>query len=140
MEQPIRTIALVLTSIVALEHFYIMWLEMFAWETNGKKVFKGAMPDNMFTPTKKLAANQGLYNGFLASGLAWSLMIEDKSWQMNVASFFLSCVITAGVYGALSAKKWKIFYVQAIPAIICLVFVLVYISVSEPSDPGRMPY
>ena len=133
MEHPIKIIALVLTGLIALEHFYIMWLEMFAWETMGKKVFKGAMPDAMFTPTKTLAANQGLYNGFLAAGLTWSLLITDVRWQMNVGSFFLICVITAGVYGSLTAQKWKIFYVQALPAIIALVFVLFYIAVSEPS-------
>lgn len=59
----------ILIIIVAIEHFYILWLEMFAWETQGKKAFKGAMPDEMFKPTKTLAANQGLYNGFLAAGL-----------------------------------------------------------------------
>ena len=96
---------------------------MFAWETKGKKVFKGAMPDTMFTPTKKLAANQGLYNGFLAAGLVWSYFITDDKWQSNVAIFFLCCVIVAGIYGALTAQR-KIFFAQALPAIIALVFTL----------------
>ena len=118
--------ATLFTALVAIEHFYILYLEMFAWETKGKKVFKGAMPDNMFTPTKRLAANQGLYNGFLAAGLVWSLLITNENWQTNVAIFFLICVIVAGVYGALTAQR-KIFFLQALPAIIALVFVLLSI-------------
>lgn len=113
----------VLVGFVALEHLYILWLEMFAWETAGKKAFKGSLPDAMFTPTKTLAANQGLYNGFLAAGLIWSFFISDISWQNHVAVFFLSCVIVAGVYGALTASK-KIFFIQALPAIIALVVTL----------------
>ena len=105
---------------VALEHLYILWLEMFAWETAGKKAFKGSLPDAMFTPTKTLAANQGLYNGFLAAGLIWSFCISDVIWQTNTAIFFLSCVIVAGVFGAITASK-KIFFIQALPAIIALV-------------------
>lgn len=110
----------ILVGFVALEHLYILWLEMFAWETAGKKAFKGSLPDAMFTPTKTLAANQGLYNGFLAAGLIWALCISDAAWQHHVAIFFLSCVIVAGVYGALTASK-KIFFIQALPAIIALV-------------------
>ena len=110
-------------AIVALEHLYILYMEMFAWETLGKKTFKGSLPDELFKPTKGLAANQGLYNGFLSAGLFWSLFICDAVWAKNVAIFFLGCVIVAGIYGAISASK-KIFFVQALPAIIALVFVL----------------
>lgn len=95
-------------------------MEMFAWETLGKKTFKGAMKDELFTPTKSLAANQGLYNGFLAAGLIWSLLIQDKEWSGNVALFFLCCVAAAGIYGAYSASR-KIFFVQALPALIAIV-------------------
>ena len=116
-------ISKILIAIVALEHLYILYMEMFAWETLGKKTFKGSLPDEMFKPTKKLAANQGLYNGFLSAGLIWSFFICDMIWAKNVAIFFLTCVIAAGIYGALSASK-KIFFVQALPAIIALVFVL----------------
>ncbi|RYF78699.1 MAG: DUF1304 domain-containing protein [Cytophagaceae bacterium] len=112
-----------LVGFVALEHLYILWFEMFAWETRGKAIFKGAMPAELFTPTKGLAANQGLYNGFLAAGLIWSFFITDPVWKVNVAIFFLSCVIVAGIYGALSASR-KIFVVQALPAIIALLAVL----------------
>lgn len=109
----------ILIAIVALEHLYILWLEMFAWETAGKKAFKGAMPDELFRPTKKLAANQGLYNGFLAAGLTWTFFIDDATWQKNISFFFLACVAVAGIYGALTASR-KIFFVQALPAIIAL--------------------
>ena len=110
-------------ALVALEHLYILWMEMFAWETRGKKVFKGAMPEELFKPTKKLAANQGLYNGFLAAGLIWSFFITDLNWQSNVAVFFLSCVVVAGLYGGFTSSK-KILYVQALPALIALVLTL----------------
>lgn len=115
-----KNIAHILILLIALEHLYILWLEMFAWETRGKVVFKGSLPEHMFKPTKTLAANRGLYNGFLAAGLIWSLLISDPAWQSNVAIFFLSCVIIAGIYGAITASK-KIFFVQALPAIIALI-------------------
>ncbi|GAB4034230.1 DUF1304 domain-containing protein [Spirosoma jeollabukense] len=108
----------ILIGLVAVEHVYILWLEMFAWTTRGRKTFKSLAPD-LFEPTKALAANQGLYNGFLAAGLFWSLLIDDAAWSINVAYFFLGCVIIAGTYGALTAQK-SIFYVQALPAILAL--------------------
>lgn len=116
--------ATIFTGVVAFEHIIILWIEMFAWETTGKKVFK-SLPENLFRPTKGLAANQGLYNGFLAAGLIWSFFVKDPVWQNNIALFFLGCVIAAGVYGALSVSK-RIFFTQALPAIIA--FILVYMS------------
>lgn len=112
----------VLISLVAFEHLYILYFEMFAWETIGKRTFK-TLPEHLFAPTKGLAANQGLYNGFLAAGLIWSFFISDERWTDNIAAFFLSCVIIAGVYGALSASK-KIFLTQACPAIAALIVLL----------------
>ncbi|PPZ92585.1 DUF1304 domain-containing protein [Cloacibacterium normanense] len=114
----------ILVALVALEHLYILYMEMFAWETLGKKTFKGSLPNELFKPTKKLAANQGLYNGFLAAGLIWSFFIENAEWQKNIQLFFLGCIIVAGIYGALSASR-KIFFVQALPAILALTFVLI---------------
>jgi putative membrane protein len=108
----------ILIGIVALEHIYILYLEMFAWTTRGPKVFKN-FPKDLFPKTVSLAANQGLYNGFLSAGLIWSLLITDATWSKNVAYFFLGCVIVAGIYGAISASK-RIFVVQAVPAIIAL--------------------
>lgn len=118
----INIIAKVFIGLVAVEHLYILYIEMFAWETIGKKTFRN-FPTDLFTPTKALAANQGLYNGFLSAGLIWSLFISDANWSSNVAIFFLACVVVAGVFGAATASK-KIFYVQAMPAIIALMLVL----------------
>lgn len=110
--------------IVAVIHIYILWLEMFAWTTRGRKIFKSISPD-LFEPTKVLAANQGLYNGFLAAGLVWSLLITDPLWQTNVAYFFLGCVFVAGLYGAATAQR-SILIVQSLPA--GLAILLVYLS------------
>ena len=116
-------IASLLIALVAFEHIYILWMEMFAWESAGKKTFKNALPEELFKPTKGLAANQGLYNGFLAAGLIWTFFISDIFWKTNISVFFLSCVAIAGIYGAVTADK-KIFFVQALPAIVTLVVVL----------------
>jgi putative membrane protein len=107
---------------VAFIHLYILWLEMFAWTTRGRKVFK-TIPADQFEKTKVMAANQGLYNGFLVAGLIWSLFITDVSWSKNVAIFFLSCVLVAGIYGAITVSK-RIFFVQSIPAILGLLSML----------------
>ena len=119
----VQVIATILTAFVAIEHVYILWMEMFAWETAGKKTFGKSLPHELFKPTKGLAANQGLYNGFLVAGLAWSFLIENADWSMNVRLFFLGCVAVAGIFGALTASK-KIFFVQALPALIAILFVL----------------
>ena len=103
---------------IAILHIYILWLEMFAWTTLGRKVFK-TIPEDQFEKTKVMAANQGLYNGFLAAGLIWSLCITNFDWSKNIALFFLSCVLVAGIYGAITASK-RIFFVQAVPAILGL--------------------
>lgn len=115
-------LAQILIGLVAAEHIYILWLEMFAWETRGKKVFKGALREELFKPTKTLAANQGLYNGFLAAGLIWTFFIDDHHWKLHISIFFLTCIIIAGIYGALTASK-KIFFVQGLPALIALIAV-----------------
>jgi putative membrane protein len=116
-------ISKVLVTLVAIEHLYILYIEMFAWETKGKKSFEGSLAPELFTPTKTLAANQGLYNGFLSAGLLWSLLISDEIWSKNIALFFLICVIIAGIYGGITANK-KIFFVQAVPAIVALLFLI----------------
>jgi putative membrane protein len=119
-----KTTALILTALVALEHLYILWIEMFAWETAGKKTFKGILPDNLFKPTKSLAANQGLYNGFLAAGLIWSFVINDLTWAFNIRLFFLSCVIVAAIFGSITASK-SIILKQGVPAILAITFLLI---------------
>lgn len=116
--------AKIIIGIVALLHIYFLWLEMFAWTTKAKKVFR-SFPEDLFEPTKTLAANQGLYNGFLAAGLIWSLFIQNAEWQIYVALFFLGCVAVAGLYGALTASK-KILIVQGLPAILGLGLLLIH--------------
>lgn len=108
--------AKIITAIVAIMHGYFLYLEMFAWTTKGKKVFRN-FPKDLFEPTKQMAANQGLYNGFLAAGLIWSLLISNMEWAANIALFFLGCVAVAGMYGAYSVSK-KILYIQGSPAIL----------------------
>ncbi len=122
MEGTIGILAKILIGLVALEHLYILWIEMFAWETVGKKTFRN-FPEHLFESTKALAANQGLYNGFLAAGLVWSLLISDPVWQKNVAVFFLACVLTAGIYGAFTASK-SILIKQGLPALAALILAL----------------
>ena len=117
-----NTISQIVIGFIAVLHIYILWLEMFAWTTRAKKVFK-TIPEDQFEKTKVLAANQGLYNGFLAAGLIWSLLIGEAIWSKNVALFFLGCVLVAGIYGALTASK-RIFLVQAVPAILGLLSLL----------------
>jgi putative membrane protein len=112
----------IIIGLVALIHLYILWFEMFAWESRGPKVFRN-FPNELFGQTKAMAANQGLYNGFLAAGLLWSFFIQEQEWSQNVALFFLGCVAVAGIYGAMTAEK-KIFFVQTLPAIIGIVLIL----------------
>nr|WP_293165942.1 DUF1304 domain-containing protein [Allomuricauda sp.] len=120
----ILLLAKIIIGIVALLHIYFLWLEMFAWTTKAKKVFR-TFPEELFEPTKTLAANQGLYNGFLAAGLIWSLIVQDAVWQVYVAMFFLGCVAVAGIYGAATASK-KIFMVQALPALVGILLLLIH--------------
>jgi len=116
-------VAKTLIVLIALEHMYFMYFEMFAWETIGKKTFK-SLPEHLFTPTKALAANQGLYNGFLSAGLIWTFFISDTDWSKNIALFFLACVAIAGIYGAITASK-RIFFVQALPALLAIICLLI---------------
>ncbi|MDB2606840.1 DUF1304 domain-containing protein [Zobellia sp.] len=112
----------ILIGLISALHLYFLYFEMFAWTTKGRKVFRTFAPE-LFEPTKPMAANQGLYNGFLSAGLIWSLLITDQEWQTNVSIFFLSCVAIAGIYGALSIER-KIFFIQAIPALIAIILVM----------------
>lgn len=114
-------LAKLMVGTIAILHIYILILEMFLWTTRGPKVFK-SIPPSLFEPTKTLAANQGLYNGFLAAGLIWSLRITDVQWATYVATFFLCCIGVAGIYGAITAQR-SILYIQTVPAVIALVLV-----------------
>lgn len=119
---PMSFITKLLIAIVAMEHVLFLYIEMFAWETIGKKTFR-TFPKELFTPTKAMAANQGLYNGFLVAGLVWSLLITDPIWSEYVAVFFLSCVVIAGIFGAVTVSK-RIFFIQAVPALVALCTIL----------------
>ncbi len=117
------TISKILVAIVALEHVYILYLEMFLWTTPRAMKSFGTTKE-FATASKALAANQGLYNGFLAAGLAWGVIHPDAAFGHQIQIFFLVCVIVAAVYGSLTAKR-SILYIQGLPAIIALIAVLV---------------
>lgn len=107
--------------LVALLHAWFLILEMFLWDKpTGMKTFR--MSPEKAAQTKVLAANQGLYNGFLCAGLLWGVIQGAAGYDFKV--FFLLCVIAAGVYGAITVGK-KILYIQALPAIIGLLLVLI---------------
>ena len=105
--------------IVALLHAGFMVLEIALWtKAPGRRIFR--MSAEQAKATAGLASNQGLYKGFLAAGLVWSLIYPDPHFAGQIATFFLLCVIAAGVYGAISVNK-RIFFVQAFPAILALI-------------------
>jgi putative membrane protein len=112
----------IVVGLIALLHIYILVLEMFLWtKPAGLRAF--GQTQEAAKASRVLAANQGLYNGFLAAGLFWGLSLGAGG--IDVQIFFLSCVLVAGLYGAVTASR-KILFVQAIPAVIGLV--LVYFS------------
>jgi putative membrane protein len=114
-------IASIATALIAALHVYILVLEMFLWNTpTGRKAF-GLTPE-FAAASKTLAANQGLYNGFLAAGLAWGVLLGAAGNPIKI--FFLACVVVAGVYGGITANR-KIVFVQAAPAAIALALVLI---------------
>lgn len=110
-----------LVVIVALLHFYFLILEMFLWTTpKGLKTFGNTLEKAQASAV--LAANQGLYNGFLVAGLVWGLLEPEPVFARAIKIFFLSCVAVAGLYGAYSVSR-KILFVQAGPALVALVFI-----------------
>jgi putative membrane protein len=111
----------VLTGLVAALHVYFLVLEMFLWTSaTGQRVFGRTAEEQ--EASKVLAANQGLYNGFLAAGLVWSLIGSDLI-ALPVRMFFLACVVVAGIYGGMTASR-RILFVQALPAAIALAITL----------------
>jgi len=114
------TAANIVIGLVALLHAYFLVLEMFLWTTPyGMRTFK--LTPEFAAATKGLAANQGLYNGFLVAGLLWGLSLGDAGIHVKV--FFLACVIVAGLFGGATVNR-KILFVQAIPGIIALALLL----------------
>ncbi|MEU1039358.1 DUF1304 domain-containing protein [Streptomyces sp. NPDC005551] len=116
-----QTIANVLVGLVASLHVYILVLEMFLWERKPGRGLHGFDPE-LARATAPLAANQGLYNGFLAAGLLWGLIAADPT-GFRVQVFFLGCVVVAGVYGAATANR-RILVAQALPGALALAAVL----------------
>ena len=111
-------VAQILIALVAALHLYFLALEMFFWDQPlGRKVFK--LTPEFAAQSKALAANQGLYNGFLAAGLIWGLLLGGHE-GFHVELFFLACVIVAGIFGAVTVNR-RIFFFQALPAILALV-------------------
>ena len=110
-------------ALVAFEHIYFMILEMFYWDKpKGLRVFGLKLEEAKISKT--LAKNQGLYNGFLAAGLIWAVF--NKRNFEEISLFFLVCVTIAGIYGAYTTKKTKLFYVQAVPAIVGVLLILIF--------------
>src|SRR5574339_680868 len=106
----------ILVLLVAVEHLYILYLEMFLWTT--PRVLKTfGMTKEVAEASKTLAANQGLYNGFLAVGLFWGVLHPDPAFGHQIQIFFLVCVIVAAIYGGLTAKR-SILVIQGLPALI----------------------
>ncbi len=117
-----HTAALALVGFIAFEHLYFLVLEMFLWRTPyGRKTFGQTV--EMAESTWRLAENQGLYNGFLAAGLIWSLLVKDPELAVKLQLFFLGCVLVAGIFGGFTAKR-IILVLQALPAAIALGVVL----------------
>ena len=114
--------AQILICLVALLHFYFLVLEMFLWtKPQGLRTFR--MTKEHAAATASLAANQGLYNGFLAAGLVWSLVANESIFSKQIAIYFLACVVIAGAYGGYSVNR-RIFFIQALPAILTIICIL----------------
>lgn len=112
-------IANALVAVVAALHVFFLVLEMFLWDKPlGLKIFRNKI--EKATDSKVLAANQGLYNGFLAAGLFWGLFHPNPAFAFQIKVFFLLCVIVAGIYGAATVSR-RILYVQAAPAALALI-------------------
>lgn len=115
-------VATILVALVALLHIYILVLEMFLWTgPRGQKAF--GLTSEFAAATKSLAANQGLYNGFLAAGLIWGLLHPAPEFAWQIQMFFLACVAVAGLYGAATASR-KILFIQTVPAVIAMLAVM----------------
>ncbi|MCI1723264.1 MAG: DUF1304 domain-containing protein [Lachnospiraceae bacterium] len=114
--------ARIIVTLVGLMCFFIMGLEMFSWEKSGARFFPEPEP-GYFHKTVSMAANQGLYNGFLGAGMIWSVFMGNRGQAVSTAVFFLACMVIAGIYGAVTVTK-GILLKQAAPAAIALVLVL----------------
>ncbi len=118
MSQVMSILATTLVALIALLHVYIMVLEMFLWTTPRALKAFGLTPE-FAAETKVLAANQGLYNGFLAAGLIWSLVYPVPGFAWQLAMFFLACIAVAGIFGAVTSSR-RILFIQTVPAVLAM--------------------
>jgi len=123
-------LAKLVTALVALEHMYFLYLEMFTWTTPRVQRIFGTTPD-FAQASKSLAANQGLYNGFLAAGLIWSVLHPNPLLALQLAIFFLSCVVVAAIFGGVTVKR-SILWIQGGPALIALLLSLLLMGLASP--------
>ena len=130
----------ILVAIVALQHFLFLVLEMFLWtKPVGLRTFRNT-PEQAET-MKVLAANQGLYNGFLAAGLVWAVMVWSELFSFDIKMFFLGCVIVAALYGGYSVSR-RVLVIQGLPALIALVLTIAfanpYLEVTDCCKPAAV--
>ncbi|CAK7565265.1 MAG: hypothetical protein SEPTF4163_003178 [Sporothrix epigloea] len=119
------SVSTALSALIGAEHVYILVLEMFLWNTpRGRKAFN--LTPEFAAQSRPLAANMGLYNGFLAAGIFWGLLHPNAAFGRQIRLFFQGCITVAGLFGAVTSSK-RILYVQAIPAAITLTATLLRI-------------
>jgi putative membrane protein len=118
----VRALSNIFVLLVALEHLYILVLEMFLW-TKPRALMAFRMSAEKAEATKVLAANQGLYNGFLAAGLFWGLFYPSITVSYQLKLFFLGCVLVAALYGGITAQR-RILFIQGLPALAAVIFVV----------------
>ena len=128
----------ILVAVVAIQHLFFLVLEMFLWtKPLGLKTFRNT-PEQAET-MRVLAANQGLYNGFLAAGLVWSLLVWSQLFSFDIKMFFLGCVLVAALYGGYSVSR-RILLIQGLPALIALVVTIAfanpYLEVTDCCKPA----
>ena len=121
--------AQVLSMLVALQHFYIAYIEIFAWEK--PRTMKTFGTDATFAASSAiLAKNQGLYNAFIGFGLIWGLLYSNSIASAHIQIFFLSCVVVAGIFGGLTSKNMRIMWFQSSPALVAWLFLYAHMQVN----------
>ena len=121
-----QTLSILLCTLVALEHLYFLYLEMFLWtRPSGLKIF--AMTAEKALSCKALAANPGLYNGFLAAGIIWGLLYPDQQTGLHIQLFFIICIMTAAIYATFTVQR-SILYIQGLPALLALISLLMLLT------------
>jgi len=117
-----ETLSIILVALLAIEHLYILILQMFLWEKSRTQKVFGIKKEDV-KKTKMMAANQGLYNGFLSAGLCWGLLHPDSAMGYQIQMYFVFCILLAAVYGAFTVKK-SILLVQGLPALFAFIILM----------------